>query len=85
MSEMGHLLPIHSAAVPTNVRYGPNSDHSSLKADVRLKSPGLKVTSDKALYRSQSAFAALLAQGFNYIRKYDFAARTKQPLYSVRT
>ena len=26
MSEMGHSLPIHSAPVPTNVRYASDSD-----------------------------------------------------------
>ncbi len=28
MSALGHSLPIHSAPVPTNVRYAPNSDQN---------------------------------------------------------
>jgi hypothetical protein len=31
MSALGHSLPIHSAPVPTNVRYAPNSDAKMLR------------------------------------------------------
>ena len=34
MSEMGHSLQIHSAPVPTNVGYAPNSDRSGLECEL---------------------------------------------------
>ena len=34
MSALGHSRPIHSAPVPSNVRYASNSDHSRHRSEV---------------------------------------------------